>query len=162
MSKDKPVGGRHVGELMSRSAHGIVGSLSNKMGGDAVPVDLDVAQALDIWRGALVASVRADTPDLTARQMAILLLIYRDQTPATVRGLAKALNLRKPAVTRAIDRLSTLGLVRRRTDDSDRRNVLLQRTVTGSVFLSEFADLIKQAGKASGRIDPASAQGRLQ
>ncbi|MDJ0951365.1 MAG: MarR family transcriptional regulator [Alphaproteobacteria bacterium] len=110
---------------------------------------MDVSQALSIWRGALVASVRADTPDLTARQMAILLVIYRDQAPATVRGLAQTLNLQKPAVTRALDRLCQLGLVRRKIDEHDRRNVLIQRTVTGSVFLNEFAQLIIQAGQGS-------------
>ncbi len=135
--------------VSGRPGGGFFGSLSKQLGEESVPVSMDVSQALSIWRGALVASVRADTPDLTARQMAILLVIYRDQAPATVRGLAQTLNLQKPAVTRALDRLCQLGLVRRKIDEHDRRNVLIQRTVTGSVFLNEFAQLIIQAGQGS-------------
>jgi DNA-binding MarR family transcriptional regulator len=44
-----------------------------------------------------------------------------------------------------------LGLARRRRDDGDRRSVLVQRTVKGSVFLSEFADIVTHAGKETGR-----------
>ena len=37
--------------------------------------------------------------------------------------------------------------VRRARDESDRRSVFVQRTVKGAVFLSEFADLIAEAGR---------------
>lgn len=104
-------------------------------------------QALILWRDALVASVRAEEPDLSARQMAILLLVYLDEKPHTVRGLAAELAISKPAVTRALDRLSQLGYARRVKDDADRRNVLINRTVKGSVFLSEFADNVVQAAR---------------
>lgn len=112
-------------------------------------VELDPAQAIDIWRNAVCEGVRDDKPDLTARQMAVLLIVYRDQDAPTVRGLAKELNLQKPAVTRALDRLAILGMIRRKVDQSDRRNVLIQRTVVGSVFLSEFAELVVRAGQDS-------------
>ncbi len=36
-------------------------------------VDLKAVQALDLWRGAIVESVRREAPDLSARQMALLL-----------------------------------------------------------------------------------------
>lgn len=111
-------------------------------------MDLDIAQSLELWRSALSESVRREGPDLSARQMAILLTVYRDQVPATVRGLAADLDLPKPAVTRALDRLSELGLIRRKVDRADRRNILIQRTVAGSVFLSDFAELIILAGRA--------------
>lgn len=102
-------------------------------------------QALDIWRRAIVPSVRRDAPDLSARQMALLLTVYLTPPPHTIRGLAEHLNVTKPVVTRAVDRLSDLGMVRRKTDDEDRRSVLLQRTVKGSVFLREYAELIVAA-----------------
>ena len=102
--------------------------------------------ALGLWRKALVASVRRDTPDLSARQMALLLTVYLCPPPHTVRGLAETLNISKPAITRALDRLSVLGYLRRRRDTEDRRNVLVQRTVTGSVFLSDFSELVVAAG----------------
>ena len=98
-----------------------------------------------MWRHALVASVRADSPDLSARQMALMLSVYLREGPHTVRGLAKDLNISKPAVSRALDRLGELGYVRRVRDDLDRRNVIVQRTVNGSVFLMDFSGLIKAA-----------------
>lgn len=110
-------------------------------------VELNELQALDIWRRAIVASVRADAPDLSARQMALLLTVYLTPPPHTVRGLAVLMNVSKPAVTRAINRLAELQLVRRKTDENDRRSVLIQRTVRGSVFLREFGELIVGAGR---------------
>ncbi|WP_455011042.1 MarR family transcriptional regulator [Pacificispira spongiicola] len=109
---------------------------------------MNATQALEIWRGAIVESVRRDSPDLSARQMAVLTTVYLSQSPHTVRGLSEALNVAKPAVTRALDRLSELGLVRRKPDPDDRRSVLIQRTVKGSVFLTEFAELILKAAEA--------------
>ncbi len=116
-------------------------------------------QALDLWRRATLTSVQRDAPDLSARQMAILLAVYLTAAPHTVRGLAAMLRVSKPAITRAIDRLSDLQLVRRKTDEADRRSVLIQRTVRGSVFLREFGELIVRAAKeldASGGTTPAT------
>jgi DNA-binding MarR family transcriptional regulator len=108
-------------------------------------------RVLNLWRAATVESVRRDGPDLTARQMALLLNVYLTAPPHTVRGLAQVLNVSKPAVTRALDRLCTLGFLRRKTDDEDRRSVLVQRTVKGSVFLSEFAGIILDAERDEDR-----------
>jgi DNA-binding MarR family transcriptional regulator len=113
-------------------------------------VQLQQEQALEIWRDALSESVRQDGPDLSARQMAILLIVYTSAPPHTVRGLAAGLKISKPAVTRALDRLGTLGFVHRTPDEADKRSVLLQRTVKGAVFLSEFADLVSAAGRDTG------------
>ena len=114
--------------------------------------DLSELEALDVWRRAAVAGVRLDAPDLSARQMALLLTVYLTPPPHTVRGLAELMRVSKPAVTRAVDRLGEFGLVRRKIDDADRRSVLIQRTVRGSVFLREFGELIVAA--ASGESDP--------
>jgi DNA-binding MarR family transcriptional regulator len=114
-------------------------------------IEMKAVQALDLWRGAIVESVRRDAPDLSARQMALLLTVYLTPPSHTVRGLAITLNVSKPAVTRALDRLSEYGLVRRKVDETDRRSVLIQRTVKGSVFLREFGDIIVEAaGKSEG------------
>ncbi len=102
-------------------------------------------QALQLWRRTVVESVRRDGPDLSARQMALLLTIYLTSPPHTVRGMARALGASKPAITRAVDRLQALDLVRRKPDAEDRRSILLTRTVAGSVFLSEFGELIRKA-----------------
>ena len=70
---------------------------------------LKAVQALDLWRGAIVESVRRDGPDLSARQMALLLTVYLTPPPHTVRGLAQTLNVSKPAITRALDRIQRFG-----------------------------------------------------
>ncbi len=109
--------------------------------------ELKPTQALDLWRDVLVETVRSAGPDLSARQLAIVLTVYLTPPPHTVRGLAALLRISKPAVTRALDRLGMLGLARRRRDDADRRSVLVQRTVKGSVFLSEFAEMVSAASR---------------
>ena len=105
-------------------------------------LEIDRKLALDLWRDVTVRTVRGDSPDLTSRQLAVLMTIYLGPPPHTVRGLAAALDVGKPAITRALDTLTRLGLVRRRKDEADGRNVLVQRTVRGSMYLAEFADLI--------------------
>jgi len=107
--------------------------------------DISDLQALDVWRRTVVASVRRDAPDLSARQMSVLLTVYLTPAPHTVRGLAELLKVTKPAITRAVDRLVDLGMMRRKVDDADRRSILLQRTVKGSVFLREYGELIVAA-----------------
>ncbi len=104
--------------------------------------DIKPLEALSLWHGVVLDQVRREGPDLSARQMAILLTVYLAPPPHTVRGLAQKLEVTKPAITRALDTLGQLGLLKRKRDPGDRRNVLVQRTVAGSVFLSDFADLI--------------------
>lgn len=113
-------------------------------------------EPLELWRRVHLAIVKSDAPDLTIRQYAILLAVYMNEPPHTVRGLAAHLSISKPAVVRAIDTLSRLGYLRRRIDPDDRRSVLIQRTVPGSVFLSEFADLMQRTNwdYAAERGDP--------
>lgn len=108
-------------------------------------------ESLDVWRRAMVDNVRRDAPDLSARQMAVLLTVYMTPPPHTVRGLAELLNVSKPAITRALDRLGEFGLARRKTDARDRRSVVVQRTVKGSVYLAEFAEIIGTAAEESAR-----------
>ena len=96
---------------------------------------------LESWRGALVEILRRAGPDLSTRQMGILLTVYLVKGPHSVRGLAGDLSISKPAVSRALDRLGDLGFIRRVRDMGDHRKVLVERTVAGSVFLSEFADV---------------------
>ena len=110
-------------------------------------VDLTPSESLELWRRVMVTSVRSHGPDLSARQLALVLIVYMTPAPHTVRGLAGLLNVSKPAITRALDRLGKLGIVRRKVDEADRRSVLVQRTVKGSVFLREFADLVAQTGR---------------
>ncbi len=104
-------------------------------------------EALKLWHQALSASVRAEGPDLSARQMAIFLQVYLEPPPHTVRGLAASLRISKPAVVRALDTLGRADFTRRKRDEQDKRNVLIQRTVKGSVFLSEFSEWVVAASE---------------
>ena len=102
------------------------------------------------WKDTLVGYVRSGKPDLTNRQMALLLIVYLTPGPHTVRGLAGSLGVSKPVVTRALNTLSTLGYLRRERDEADRRNVFVAQTNTGAHFLDGFADLIDPADDVSG------------
>ena len=102
---------------------------------------------LKVWREAHLQSVRSKDPDLTSRQMSVLLSVYMTEPPHTVRGLAADLNVTKPVITRALDTMGQMGLVKRKRDDADKRSVLVQRTVKGAVFLSELSDRIVTADK---------------
>src|SRR5450755_789877 len=99
-------------------------------------------------RTAIVELVRRDGPDLTARQLGVFLTCYLETESQTVRGLAAKLNVSKPAITRALDRLSEFDLVRRKTDPLDRRSVLVQRTLAGAAFLRDLMKLLANAGNA--------------
>jgi DNA-binding MarR family transcriptional regulator len=112
---------------------------------------------LQSWMKTLLAYVRSGDPDLTNRQMALLLLVYLKPGPHTVRGLAKALNVSKPVVTRALNRLGALGYLRRQRDDADRRNIFVAPTQEGAEFLEHFTALI---GKDGGPANPADAKPR--
>ena len=101
-----------------------------------------LAPTLSNWMTTLVDYVRSGEPDLTNRQMALLMVVYLDPGPHTVRGLARALNVSKPVVTRALNRLGALGYLRRQRDDSDKRNIFVARTPRGATFLEEFGHFI--------------------
>lgn len=93
---------------------------------------------LATWMKALIAYVRSGEPDLTNRQMALLMLVYLTPGPHTVRGLARALGVSKPVVTRALNTLGALGYLRRERDQDDRRNIFVVRTSNGAEFLDVF------------------------
>ena len=119
--------------------------------GPSGPPPLKPSQVLALWHRVLVSALNRSLPDLTQRQFALFLEVYLASPPHTVRGLAKTLNMSKPAVTRAIDRLEKLEFVRRKTDERDKRSILVQRSVKGSVFLREFADMAAEAARELGR-----------
>jgi DNA-binding MarR family transcriptional regulator len=98
-----------------------------------------------ILRTAIVELVRRDGPDLSARQLGVFLTCYLETEAQTVRGLAAKLGVSKPAITRALDRLSEFDLIRRKTDPLDRRSVLVQRTATGMAFLRELRTILRDA-----------------
>lgn len=102
-------------------------------------------QLVGILRDTVVSLVRRDGPDLSARQLGVFLTVYLDEGPHTVRGLAADLNVSKPAITRALDRLGELDLARRKLDPMDRRSVLVQRTVAGATLLRDVRETMAAA-----------------
>jgi DNA-binding MarR family transcriptional regulator len=119
----------------------------------AAPLSSD--QLVGILRDTIVSLVRRDGVDLSARQLAVFLTCYLTEGGHTVRGLAQDLNVSKPAITRALDRLTELDYVRRKVDPSDRRSVLVQRTVKGAAFLRETRHIMADA-LANNKEAPAS------
>ncbi|WP_264817791.1 MarR family transcriptional regulator, partial [Acidomonas methanolica] len=103
-------------------------------------------QMLTLLRDTIVSMVRKDGPDLSARQLGVFLTCYLQEGAHTVRGLAAELNVSKPAITRALDRLGELDLARRKVDPLDRRSVLVQRTLKGSAYLREVRSVMNEAG----------------
>lgn len=106
-------------------------------------------QLVGIMRDTVVALVRRDGTDLSARQLGVFLTCYLKDGAHTVRGLAADLNVSKPAITRALDRLGELDLARRKIDPLDRRSVLVQRTVKGAAFLRDLRSIMQAASTGS-------------
>jgi DNA-binding MarR family transcriptional regulator len=113
-----------------------------------MPLDLGHSQALRLLHDVSLQQVRDGGVDLSNRQMAILLTIYLDLPPHTVRGLAQKLNVTKPVITRALDAMGDMDLVARRRDPADRRNVIVQRTVQGALYLEKLGDLVVANARA--------------
>ena len=114
---------------------------------------------LNVLHRTTVQLVAGDDADLTQRQLAVLLTVYLEDGPHTVRGLAAKLNVSKPAITRALDRLGDLDLTRRAPDTSDLRSVWVMQTVPGFRLVRRIRGLMVAAEiHADGPI-PAEAEG---
>ncbi len=104
---------------------------------------------LHILKDTLAASVASDGPDLSARQLSVFLKVYLEPgTEHTVRGLAKALNVSKPAITRAIDRLEEFEFAKRQKDPNDARSVIVRRTPKGSTYLGTLSGYVNGAQRS--------------
>jgi DNA-binding MarR family transcriptional regulator len=104
---------------------------------------------LHVFKDTLVASVRSDQHDFSARQLSVFLKVYLEPgTEHTVRGLAEALNVSKPAITRALDRLAEFDFTKREKDSKDRRSVIVRRTPKGSTYLTTLSGYLNAASKA--------------
>lgn len=105
--------------------------------------------AIATLREWFATSVRSTDPDLTARQTAVLLTICSIDTQHTVRGMAKHLNISKPAVTRAMMRLETERLAQRTVDPLDRRSVDLVPQPRGIALCKRMAANLRHAETAT-------------
>lgn len=99
-------------------------------------------ESLALWHRVILASVTMKGPDLSSRQMAILMTVYLEDKAHTVKSLADRLNVTKAVITRALDTLTRYGFVERAPDLRDKRSIIVKRTTGGILHLQRFADLI--------------------
>ncbi len=115
------------------------------------------SDALGWWYRVMRLALTRRLPDLTARQLTLLLHVGLAPPPHRVRGLAEALSISKPAVTRGLDRLSQAGYLERERDSSDRRSVLVTLTPEGERFLKTLEALAVQAEQPGNHLRATSA-----
>ena len=109
-------------------------------------------ELLRILMETMVAGVRADSPDLSARQLSVFLKVYLEPTTDyTVRRMAAELNVSKPAITRGLDRLGELGFTKREIDPLDRRSIIVRKTPKGSAYLHTLGGYMVTASKRAVR-----------
>jgi DNA-binding MarR family transcriptional regulator len=84
--------------------------------------------------------------DLTLRQLAVLMVVHDGAAPRTACALADLLSIPRPAMTRALDRLSALNLTRRAADPACRRNILVHPTTRGRSFLGGLRQRLSEGG----------------
>jgi DNA-binding MarR family transcriptional regulator len=100
-------------------------------------------------RAAAAREVRAGH-DLTLRQVAVVMTLHLRNDLQTVRGLARHLEVSKPAITRAFDCLPDLGLMRRKVDPLDRRSVVAVRMEAEQFLVAQLkASLAAEADGAA-------------
>lgn len=98
--------------------------------------------AVNMLREVIVSLVRRDGPALSAHQLAVYLTCYLTDGNHTVRGLAAELKVSKSVITRSLDKLGEMELTRRIPDPTDRRSVLVERTVAGRALLDELRRIV--------------------
>lgn len=113
------------------------------MSGSASTTRMKRSEALSLWHRVTLETVIAQGPDLSTRQLAILMSVYLESTSHTVKSLSEKLNVTKAVITRALDTLSKHGFVARAPDPSDKRSIIVTRTSGGILFLQRFADIIQ-------------------
>jgi DNA-binding MarR family transcriptional regulator len=85
---------------------------------------IEQARKVTIPRSAAAFLQWADAEQMTCRQAAILQIIEHNPG-CTVGAIAHVINAPRPAVTRAADKLSALGLIHRKSEPADHRLVQL-------------------------------------
>jgi DNA-binding MarR family transcriptional regulator len=70
--------------------------------------------------------------------------------------LAAALNVSKPAITRALDRLQDDDFIKRETDSADRRSVIVRRMPKGVSYLGTISGYLNAASLDFSNMSSAS------
>lgn len=90
---------------------------------------------LPVFSTALAGMVRRDVQDMTLRQLSTLLDIAASPGRSCL-DVAKSLEMSKPSVTRACDKMVSIGWINRVTSADDRRRVSLTVTKAGKAFVA--------------------------
>ena len=96
--------------------------------------------AWKFWHEALSALVRAEGQNLSTRQIANLPQVYIAPLLQKLRRPADIPRIFNLAAVLSMNTLNHGRFAWRKRDESDKRNVLIQPKVKGSIFLSEFSD----------------------
>lgn len=105
-------------------------------------------QNIILLKNLLIKSVQSEYPNLSMRQLAVLLFLFEntDEDKTTVKFLSELLNISKPAITRAIDRLEELGFVTRKVNKLDRRIIFVVLTDKVSDYVCFLNDNMGSVG----------------
>lgn len=94
------------------------------------------------WRLAMIVNPKIRAARLNTLKMSILVVVYGEDEPQTVKDLATRLFVSPPAISRSLDVLERNKLIKRSRDKKDHRVVRLLRTRQGLDLMSEIsADL---------------------
>lgn len=121
----------------------------------AVPTDW-----AKILRQAMISLVGEHGPDLTARQLVVLLTCAIESQPLSSGALAAQIGINPSAISHALRRLEEFGLARRTDDPRDGRIVLAEVTNPGRALVQRVAASMADggAGMGSGRPAPDDAR----
>ena len=86
--------------------------------------------------------------DLGLSDFAVLEMLLH-KGPLLVNEIGRRVELTSGAITSAVDRLETRGLVRRSTDDADRRARVIHLTAEGKAYIQPIFAVHKQAMDAA-------------
>jgi DNA-binding MarR family transcriptional regulator len=122
-----------------------------------VLTDTGLAERLRLAVTRLARRLRqhGDPGDASPTQLSALATIER-RGPITLGDLAAAERVQPPTITAAIDRLEGQGLVRRRTDEADRRVVHVEITGAGRKLLARNRS--RKTAYLAKRLDALSAE----
>ena len=104
-----------------------------------------IFESLRLWRDVSASTIKQERnslPELTPRQMTLLLEVYLNPQAQTVAELSTAFTIPKAAVSRALDVLEQEKLVKRGRHLKDRRKVFIHRTEKGKLLLLAFGETI--------------------
>lgn len=90
--------------------------------------------------GRTLSQIASDDPDLTPRQLAVLMIRGWTHGPHHIRTLAHWIGVTKPVVWRVTENLGTLGLLQKDRCRDDQRDRLVSITDEGRAYLRRYLE----------------------